>query len=169
MSPKVALKSAEAVSRRCSVKKVFLEILQNSQENTCGKDSFLIKLQTSPCNFIKKETLAQVLFSFEFCEISKSTFFYRTPAMAVPKSVTNMKMKEGTMKRINSSPCKSSLNKGKTYSGALRQDQIMSTLVILSKCSHVTYAFFIARFYFQHVKFFWTWVWGYLLKLKYDW
>ena len=75
MSPKVALKSAEAVSRRCSVKKVFLEILQNSQENTCGKDSFLIKLQTSPCNFIKKETLAQVLFSCEFCEISKSTFF----------------------------------------------------------------------------------------------
>ena len=26
------------------------------------------------CNFIKKETLAQV-FSCEFCEISKSTFF----------------------------------------------------------------------------------------------
>ena len=29
-------------------------------------------------NFIKKETLAQV-FSCEFCEISKNTFFYRTP------------------------------------------------------------------------------------------
>ena len=26
------------------------------------------------CNFIKKETLAQV-FSYEFCEISKNTFF----------------------------------------------------------------------------------------------
>ena len=26
------------------------------------------------CNFIKKETLAQV-FSFEFCKISKNTFF----------------------------------------------------------------------------------------------
>ena len=26
------------------------------------------------CNFIKKETLAQV-FSFEFCEICKNTFF----------------------------------------------------------------------------------------------
>ena len=34
--------------------------------------SFLIKLQA--CNFIKKETLAQV-FSCEFCEISKNTFF----------------------------------------------------------------------------------------------
>ena len=31
--------------RRCSIKKVFLEILQNSQENTCARDSFLIKLQ----------------------------------------------------------------------------------------------------------------------------
>ena len=30
------------------------------------------------CNFIKKEALAQV-FSCEFCEISKNTFFYRTP------------------------------------------------------------------------------------------
>ena len=30
--------------RRCSVKKVFLEISQNSQENTCARASFLIKL-----------------------------------------------------------------------------------------------------------------------------
>ena len=36
----------EAVVRRCSVKKMFLEILQNSQESTCDRDSFLIKLQT---------------------------------------------------------------------------------------------------------------------------
>ena len=34
----------------------------------------LIILETSACNFIKKETLAQV-FSCEFCEISKNTFF----------------------------------------------------------------------------------------------
>ena len=44
----------------------FLEISQNSQENTCGK------------NFIKKKSLPQV-FSREFCEISKNTFSYRTP------------------------------------------------------------------------------------------
>ena len=36
---------AEAVVRRCSVEKVFLEISQNSQENTCARASFLIKLQ----------------------------------------------------------------------------------------------------------------------------
>ena len=52
-----------------SVKKVFLEISQNSQENTCAKVSL-------------KETLAQV-FSCEFYEISKKTFFYRTPLVAV--------------------------------------------------------------------------------------
>ena len=32
---------AEAVVRSCSVKKVFLEILLNSQENTCARASFL--------------------------------------------------------------------------------------------------------------------------------
>ena len=59
----------EAVVRRCSVKKVFLEILQNSQENTCARV------------FIKKETLAQV-FPYEFCKISKNTLSYRTPPLA---------------------------------------------------------------------------------------
>ena len=32
-------------------------------------------------NFIKKESLAQV-FSCEFCEFSKNTYFYRTPPVA---------------------------------------------------------------------------------------
>ena len=54
----------EAVVQTCFVIKVLLEISQNSQENTCARDSFLIKLQA--------------LFSCEFCEISKNTFFYRT-------------------------------------------------------------------------------------------
>ena len=33
------------------------------------------------CNFIKKETLAQDFYC-EFCEISKNTFFHRTPLVA---------------------------------------------------------------------------------------
>ena len=56
--------TAEAVIRRWSVKEVFLETLQNSQENTCTRD-FLT--QVFPC---------------EFCEVSKNTFFYRTPLVA---------------------------------------------------------------------------------------
>ena len=39
------------------------------------------------CNFIKKETLAQVFYS-EFCDIFKSTFFYRTPLVAAFKFKT---------------------------------------------------------------------------------
>ena len=53
----------EAVTRRCSVKKVFVETLQ-----------------ALPCNFVKKQTLSQV-FSCEFCEISKENLSYRTPPM----------------------------------------------------------------------------------------
>ena len=64
---------SEAVAQRFSVKKVFLGISQNSQENTCAWVCFLIKLPET-CNFIKKETLAQV-FSTELCEISKNTLF----------------------------------------------------------------------------------------------
>ena len=43
---------------------------QNSQENTCARVSFLIKVQAS-CNYIKKEIVAQVFFC-EFCEIFKN-------------------------------------------------------------------------------------------------
>ena len=53
-------KDSEAVARRCFVKKVFLEISQNSQENTCSRVSFLISCRLKAWNFIKKETLAQV-------------------------------------------------------------------------------------------------------------
>ena len=53
---------------------VFLKISQNSQENTCVRDSFFIKLQAEDCNFIKKKIQAQV-FSSEFSEIFKSTLF----------------------------------------------------------------------------------------------
>ena len=72
---------SEAVARRYSVKKVFLEISQNSQEDSVPESPFLIKLQTEACNFIKKEALAQV-FSCEFSEISKSIFSHRTPPVA---------------------------------------------------------------------------------------
>ena len=55
----------EAVVRRCSINKVFLEISL-----------------ASASNFIKKETLAQV-FSCEFCKISRNTFSFRTHPVAV--------------------------------------------------------------------------------------
>ena len=39
--------ASEAANRGVLWKKVFLEISQNSQENTCARVSFLIKLQAS--------------------------------------------------------------------------------------------------------------------------
>ena len=45
----------EAVVQSCSVKKVFLEILQNSHESTSARVSFLIKLQAlRPATVLKK-------------------------------------------------------------------------------------------------------------------
>ena len=46
-------------------------------------------------NFIKKETLAQI-FSCEFCEISKNTFFYRTPPVAASVLITKLPMQSFT-------------------------------------------------------------------------
>ena len=66
----------EAVVRKCSVKKVFLEISQNSQENSCAKVPE--RQRTKVCNFSIKETLTQK-FSCEFCKISKNIVFHRPP------------------------------------------------------------------------------------------
>ena len=68
---------SEGVVLRILVKKVFIEISQNSQENTCARVSCRHQL----CSFIKKDALPQV-FSCEFCEISKNTFPHRTPPVA---------------------------------------------------------------------------------------
>ena len=73
------VKNTETASQRCSMKKEFLKVLQNSQENTWTGVSFLIKFQAETYNFIKKKILVQV-FSCEFCEICKTTVFpSRTP------------------------------------------------------------------------------------------
>ena len=45
------------------------------------------------CNFVKKETLAQV-FTWEFCEIYKNTLYYRTPLVAASGFVINFTILE---------------------------------------------------------------------------
>ena len=84
----------EAVVQKCSAKKGVLRNFTNftgkhlfqslSFNKVAGlRSATLLKKRLWPkaCNFIKKETLAQV-FSCEFYEISKSTFSYRTPLVA---------------------------------------------------------------------------------------
>ena len=54
--------SSEAVVQTCFVKKVFLEISQNSLENTCAKVSFLrLWYRYFPVNFVNLQAL-----SYEF-------------------------------------------------------------------------------------------------------
>ena len=60
--------------QRGSLKKVFLEISQSSQQKNMCQSLFFNKVAGFACNFIKKEALVQV-FSCEFREISKNTFF----------------------------------------------------------------------------------------------
>ena len=64
----------KAATRGVLRKKVLLKISQNSQENTCTRVSFLIKLHTPGLQLYWKETLVQV-FWCEFCEISRNTLF----------------------------------------------------------------------------------------------
>ena len=59
---------SEVATRGVPQKKVFLKTSQNSQENTCARVSFLTKLQASGLQLAK-------VFSCEFCEIFKNTFF----------------------------------------------------------------------------------------------
>ena len=56
----------EAVARRCSAKKLFLKILQNSQENTCVGVSFSIKLKASGNS---------VFFSVNFAKMLRAHFY----------------------------------------------------------------------------------------------
>ena len=64
----------EAVVQRCSVKKVFLEISQNSQENNCARVSFLIKLQARPATLLKKK-LWHSCFPVNFVKFLRTPFY----------------------------------------------------------------------------------------------
>ena len=64
--------------QRCSVKKVFLEISQNSQENTCAKVSFFIKLQASGLQLYQKRDPGTGVFLWILWNF-QGHLFYRTP------------------------------------------------------------------------------------------
>ena len=68
-----SLLSEEAVAQTCSVKKLFLEISQNSQENTFARVSFLIKLQAPPATLLKKR-LWHRCFPVNFAKFLRTRF-----------------------------------------------------------------------------------------------
>ena len=70
-----------------SVKQVFLKILQRFTGEYLCQSLFFDKVAgLRPGTLLKKETLAQ-LFSCEFREICKNTFPYRTPPVAMLKTL----------------------------------------------------------------------------------
>ena len=70
----LTLLQLEAVVRWCSVKKMFQQISQISQENTSSKDAFSMKLQIYSVTLSKKRFRHRCFFC-EFWEISHKTFF----------------------------------------------------------------------------------------------
>ena len=63
--------------RTCIILQYQKELTEVLHSRRCST-KFCKTHRPEACNFIKKETLAQV-FSCKFCEISKNTLFYRTP------------------------------------------------------------------------------------------
>ena len=65
----------ESFRRICSIfKKVYLTSTENQVAYVCESKFWKKKPRKQACNFIKKETLAQV-FSCEFFKLSKNTVF----------------------------------------------------------------------------------------------
>ena len=64
---------------RCSIKKIFSKISQNSQQNTCTRVSFLIKLQGSGLQLYKKRDSCTDAFLWNLRNFQEH-FFYRTPS-----------------------------------------------------------------------------------------
>ena len=83
------VKNAKAVVCRCSVKKDILRNFgKNSQENTCARDSFLIKLQALGSLLRISDT---GVFLWIFWNI-REHLFYRTPPVAVTESLKVMSL-----------------------------------------------------------------------------
>ena len=93
---------AEALVQRCSVKKMFLEISQNSQENNCARVSFLIKLQAShfwiPFFLIVEVSFLHIL--YEFQEIKLNVMKYTLNCEIVWKKYYTVYPRLNTHRRL---------------------------------------------------------------------
>ena len=70
---KFVVEAKEAVVQKCSVKKVFLEISEHSQENTCARVSFFNKIAgLKPATLLKKRL-------WHRCFPMNAVKFLRTP------------------------------------------------------------------------------------------
>ena len=79
---------------RCSAKKVFLEISQNLQENTCARDSFLRFYSNSPLESPLRNLEATPLLSFKYRQTYLNT-------LASNRTHKKTKKKEKNRKKRN--------------------------------------------------------------------
>ena len=92
---------------------------------------FFNKVTVLACNFTKKEALAQ-MFSCEFCEIFKNTFFYRKPLVAASafNSLYKIRCEDEKTKLNEITRVKPDLQKKKTYSKSLLASCIHENTII---------------------------------------
>ena len=79
-------------------KGVFRNFAKLTGKHLC-QSLFFNEVVGQACNFIKKETLAQ-MFSCEFCEISNNTVFYRAPPVAASVVRRNTKHKKMKIREL---------------------------------------------------------------------
>ena len=84
----LSLSMQRSSQQRCSIiKRVLRNFAKFTRKHLC-QSLFFNKVADEACNFIKKETLAQV-FSCEFCEIFENIFFTEHLRTTAPGCKTN--------------------------------------------------------------------------------
>ena len=81
----------EAVARRCSVKRVFLEMSQNSQEKNLCQSLFFNKLQTQGLQPYSTRDSGTGIFLWILWNF-KEHLFYRTPLVAASSFIFSIKL-----------------------------------------------------------------------------
>ena len=84
----ITVKEPPGVARTCSVKKLFLEMSQDSQEKTCARVFFLIKLPR-PVNLLKKR-LWHRRFPVNSEKFLRTTFFIERLCWLLLKNLWNI-------------------------------------------------------------------------------
>ena len=86
----VTKKTTEAATRVVLLKKMFLEILQNSQENTCARVFFLIKVAGLRSATLFKKRLWHLCFPVNFAKFLGTPFLQNTSGrLLLKKEVTD--------------------------------------------------------------------------------
>ena len=91
-------------------KGVFKNFAKFTEKHLC-QSLFFKKLQASACNFIKKETLAQV-FSCEICEIFKNIYFTEYPRTTASENLPKLQKSRDVYNYFPSRSCRLTIKLG---------------------------------------------------------